>query len=92
MVVVVAVAISVAAMILTGHAAGLGGLGAGRLGAGGATVPACDTNGFTVTYTTSGGNVTNAIVGGIADPGCEGGSLSVTLTNGTTSVGAGGLR
>ena len=73
-----------------GFATGLGGLAAGKLGAGGAVVAACDTNGFTVAYTTSGANVTAVTIGGIADPTCEGGQLSVTLANGTTSVGAAG--
>ena len=71
-------------------AATLGGLTPGKLGAGGAAVSSCDANGFTVSYATSGANVTSATINGIADPTCEGGQLSVTLTNGTTSIGAGG--
>jgi hypothetical protein len=43
-----------------------------------------------VGYTTSAGNVTAVTVNGIADPGCEGGALSVTLANGTASVGSAG--
>jgi hypothetical protein len=34
--------------------------------------------------------VTSATVGGIADPGCEGGQLSLTLANGTASIATGG--
>lgn len=89
MIVVLVTAILVSVTV-TGFAAGLGGLTAGRLGAGGAVVASCDTNGFTVSYTVSGGNVTAATVGGIADPGCEGGLLSLTLANGTTSVASAG--
>lgn len=87
--VAVAVALATAAVV-PAFAASLG-LSSGRLGAGAAVVSACDSNGFTVSYTTSGGNVTSVGVGAIADPGCEGGSLQVTLANASgTSVGAGG--
>ena len=51
------------------------------VGSGDASIVACDSNGFTETYTTSRGLVTAVTVGGIADPGCEGGSLKLTLTN-----------
>lgn len=71
-------------------AASLGGIADGRLGADDAGVPACDTNGFTVAYTTSGGNVTAVAVSGIADPGCEGGDLSLAVTQAGTSIGSGG--
>ena len=80
----------IVAVVVPGFAATLGGLTAGKLGAGGAVVAACDTNGFTVTYATSGSTVTSATVGGIADPGCETGVLSLTLANGATSVASGG--
>lgn len=84
-------AISLAGATLPGFAASLGGLTGERLGAGNAVVAACDTDGFTVSYTTSAGNVTSVTLGGIADPGCEGGQLSVVLANSSgTSVGAGG--
>ena len=87
--VAVAVALATAAVV-PAFAASLG-LSSDRLGAGAAVVSACDADGFTVSYTTSGGNVTSVGVGGIADPGCEGGSLQVTLANASgTSVGAGG--
>jgi hypothetical protein len=84
-------AISLAAAMLPGFAASLGGLTGKKLGAGKAIVAACDTNGFAASYTTSAGNVTSVILGGIADPGCEGGQLSLQLANsGGTSVGASG--
>ena len=51
------------------------------VGGGDTPVPHCDTDGFTYGYTTSRGNVTAVTVGGIADPACEGGNLSLTLTN-----------
>lgn len=80
----------IAVMVVPGFAATLGGLTPGRLGARGAVVAACDTNGFTVTYVTSGSTVTSATVGGIADPGCQTGVLSLTLADGATSVASGG--
>jgi hypothetical protein len=81
---------SMAIAMLPGFAASLGGLTGKKLGAGSSTVAACDTNGFSVSYTTSAGAVTNATVGAIADPGCEGGQLSLVLANSSgTSVGAG---
>ena len=57
------------------------GVGTTDVGAGNASIVACDTNGFTESYTTSAGLVTGVTVSGIADPGCEGGSLKLTLTN-----------
>jgi hypothetical protein len=87
-------ALFIAALVATvvfAAAATLGGISGTSLGAGSATVAACDGNGFTVTYSVSGGNVTAVTVSGIADPGCEGGQLSLTLTNsGGTSIGSGG--
>lgn len=62
-------------------AAALGGVGSDRVAAGNAAIAACDGNGFSVSYTTVGGNVTAATVADIADPGCEGGDLSITITN-----------
>ena len=69
------------------------GISAAKLGAGNVAVVACETDGFTVGYTTSRGNVTTVTVGAIADPGCEGGSLSVTVTDsaGTSIATAGPL-
>ncbi len=61
-------------------AAALGGI-SGGLAAGNGAIEPCDTTGFSVTYTTAGGNVTAITVGGIADPGCEGGRLSLAVRN-----------
>jgi hypothetical protein len=69
-------------------AASLGGI-TGKLGAGNASVAACDTT-FGTGYTTVGGNVTVVDVTGI-DAACVGGALSVRLTNSAgTSIGSGG--
>ena len=60
------------------------------MGNGSTPVTACDTDGFTVSYTTSGGNVTSVAVGGIASA-CNGGSLRVTVVDGSrTSLASGG--
>ena len=60
------------------------------MGNGSTPVTACDTDGFTIAYTTSGGNLTLVAVGGIASA-CNGGSLRVTVVNGSrTSVASGG--
>ncbi|MGH2489357.1 MAG: hypothetical protein ACRDFR_07055, partial [Candidatus Limnocylindria bacterium] len=62
---------------------------AGTLGAGTTTVSACDTNGFTFRHTIdTSGRITTVTVGSM-DVGCAGGTLRVTLTNGTTGVGEG---
>lgn len=62
-----------------------------RVSAGSAAIARCDANGFTLGYTTSGGNVTSVTVNGIADPGCEGAEMSLTLTNATgASIASGG--
>jgi hypothetical protein len=88
LVTIVAVAVLSASLA---SAAALGGVSSGRVGAGDAAIAACDANGFTVSYTTVGGNVTAATVADIADPGCEGGDLSVTVTNGAgDSIASGG--
>ena len=71
-------------------AATLGGASSTRVGADNAAVTGCDTA-FTETYTTSGGNVTSVSIAGIADPTCEGGALSVTLTDSSgVSIASGG--
>lgn len=62
-------------------AAAVGGISGDPFAAGDAPIPACDATGFTLAYTTVGGNLTAVTVNGIADPGCEGGDLSVTITN-----------
>jgi hypothetical protein len=85
---VVAVAVLSASLA---SAAALGGVNTDRVGAGEAAIAACDANGFTVSYTTVGGNVTAATVADIADPGCEGGDLSVRVTNSAgDSIASGG--
>jgi hypothetical protein len=56
------------------------GLTSSRTGSGNVAVVACD-DAFTQGYATSGGKVTTVTVGGIADPACEGGSLSLRLTD-----------
>jgi hypothetical protein len=72
-------------------AAALGGLGGERVAAGDGAILACDGNGFSVGYTTVGGNVTSATVADIADPACEGGELSITVTDGAgNSIASGG--
>ncbi|MGH2741047.1 MAG: hypothetical protein ACRDSN_12655 [Pseudonocardiaceae bacterium] len=71
-------------------AASLGWAQSGRLGADSVAVLACDGNGFSQTYTVSGGNVQSVTVGDIADPGCEGGSLKLVLRQGGGSIGSGG--
>jgi hypothetical protein len=56
-----------------------------------AAIARCDSNGITLAYTTSAGNVTSVTVNGIADPGCEGAEMSVTLTNAAgNSIASGG--
>lgn len=86
--IVVAVGIGISSTIAL---AATFGLTSAALGADQVSVSRCDTDGFTITYTLSGSNVTSVTVAGIADPGCEGGSLKVTLTNGSgASIGSGG--
>ncbi|MGZ4353659.1 MAG: hypothetical protein ACXVZ4_08945 [Gaiellaceae bacterium] len=59
------------------------------VGNGSGTVAQCDTDGFTIAYTTSAGNVTQAVVGGI-NAACVGGSLQLTLTDSSgASIGTG---
>jgi hypothetical protein len=71
-------------------AASLGGI-SGGVAAGDSAIPACDTDGLTVTYETTGGNVTAVTVSALADPACEGGELSLTLSNaGGDSIASGG--
>ncbi len=89
-VILISVVVATLASSAFASAASLGGM-SGSVGAGNATIPTCDTTGVSVSYTTAGGNVTNVTVGGLADPGCEGGALSVTLTNETgDSIASGG--
>jgi len=57
------------------------GLVSGLVGSGSSAIPRCDQNGSTYSFATSGGDVVSVTVGDIADPGCEGGELHVTLTD-----------
>ena len=57
------------------------GLVSGLVGSGSTAIPRCDQDGFTYSLATSGGDVVSVTVGDIADPGCEGGELHVTLTD-----------
>ena len=70
-------------------AATLFGGGGGALVGGGTAVAECD-DALTVEYLTDGGTITSVVVGGIADPACSGGRLSVTLTATGDAVAAGG--
>lgn len=64
-------------------------LAAPSVGAGTAAVSACDTDGFTLRHTVdTSGRLTIVTVGSMAST-CAGGTLRLTATNGTTSVGAG---
>jgi hypothetical protein len=85
-----ALAAVVVASAVFAAATALGGLGAGALGAGDAPILSCDADGFEVSYATSGGNVTDVTIAGIADPACEGGQLSLSLTGSGTALAAGG--
>ena len=88
----IAVMILISGLIAVGvgSAASLG-LSSRSLGAGTDTVAACDQDGVVTNYTITELKVTHVVVSGIADAGCSGAQLSVTLTgNGDTSVGSGG--
>lgn len=64
-------------------------LSAPPLGAGTAVVNACDTDGFSLRHTVdTSGRLTVVTVGSMAAA-CAGGTLRLTVTSGTTSVGAG---
>jgi hypothetical protein len=71
-------------------AATLGPLTQSSVGSTSGNVNACDTDGFSIAYTTSRGNVAQATIGGIKEPACAGGSLSLTLTDASgASIGSG---
>jgi len=72
--------VSTASSVCLASATALGGL-SGGVAAGDAPITACDPTGFSVSYTSVGGDVTAVTVAGIADPACEGADLSVTLTD-----------
>ena len=67
----------------------LGGSDGRTLAVGQSPVAECDAA-QTVQYATDGGQVTAVTIGGIADPACSGGRLSVTLTALGASVASGG--
>lgn len=75
------VVVGTAAFVVVGSAASLGTVSSSSLAAGAATVSRCDSDGVTVDYTTTGGAVTAVRVAGLADPGCEGAALRITLTD-----------
>lgn len=72
---------AIAAVAVVASAATLGGLGASGLAAGQTAVSACDGDGFTYDLSVSTGLVTAVVVGDVADPGCEGGTLHLTLVD-----------
>jgi hypothetical protein len=79
-----------AAVLPVAAFAGSVGTTSASLAGGQAAVVACDAA-FGQSYTTVGGNVTAVTITGIADPACEQGQLSVTLTNAAgAALGAGG--
>jgi hypothetical protein len=79
-----------AATVVPASAASLGGLDPDRLTGGQGTVASCD-SAVSVSYATQGGNITSVTVGGIADPACEGGSLTVqALNSSNTSISGAG--
>lgn len=82
-----------AAVVLSGTIAAAASLAVtpASIGAGSAGVDACDSS-FTLDYATQGGQVTEVTVGDLADPACEGGSLSLALTSAGSRVGAGGPK
>ncbi|HYG73090.1 MAG TPA: hypothetical protein VEC15_12510, partial [Actinomycetota bacterium] len=74
--IVVTLTVTTLSSAVFASAAELGGISGGVV-AGDSAIPACDSDGVTLAYQTSGGNVTAVTVSGLADPGCEGGELSV---------------
>jgi hypothetical protein len=75
----------VAVMLSAGVAAAatFGGVSGPALSAGDGAIAACDPDSVATLYTTTAGNVTAVTVGGLADPGCEGASLSLTVIDAT---------
>lgn len=71
---------------LPAAAAGLGGVQPTPLGAGATSVDPCDADGFDYTLQVDLGLVTAVVVSDIADPGCEGGTLDLTLVDDTDGV------
>jgi hypothetical protein len=77
------IALIVAAVVPVAFAAAntLNGVTTTKVGSNAAVIPRCDADGFTPSYTTSGGNITSVTVSGIADPGCEGGGLKLSIVD-----------
>jgi hypothetical protein len=73
------IAAALAASVSRAFAAALAGIRSA--GNGNAQISTCDPDGLPVAFTTSAGAVTAVTVTGIADPACEDGRLSLTLTN-----------
>lgn len=86
--VLVALGGAAVALATFASAASLGGLEAAALGAGDGAIPRCDAA-VGIGPATSGGNVVTVAVNDVADA-CEGGDLSVTLTDSGGSVVASG--
>ena len=59
----------------------LGEIANAKISAAAPTVGRCDTHGFTAAYTLSGDAISMVTVGAITDPGCEGATLDVTITD-----------
>jgi hypothetical protein len=79
-----AAALLAAALFATvGHASSLN-TATNSLGAANTAVAKCDTDGVTVLQVLTANNVTSVTIGGIASA-CAGGTLSVTVNNGTTN-------
>lgn len=72
---------AIAVSVVAASAATLGGVTTRFAGGGNAAVSRCDTNGFTVSYGTTGSSINSVTVADIADPGCEGAEVRVTLTS-----------
>jgi hypothetical protein len=82
----VAAVVLIVATIAPGLASGLG-TNTQSLAGAGAAVTSCDTDGVTVVRTLSGANVVSVTISGIASA-CGNGTLSMTVSNGSTSVSA----
>jgi hypothetical protein len=81
---------TLAASASLAFAADLAGVRSGGAGSANAAISSCDPDGLPVSFTTSAGAVTAVTVSGIADPACEDGRLSLTLTDAAGAGIAGG--
>ncbi|MGI9604560.1 MAG: hypothetical protein ACR2P0_00340 [Acidimicrobiales bacterium] len=82
-------ALAMSSSALVAHAVGLGGMSPGTFGSGGASVVVCDADGLTVSHVDSASRVTDVVISAI-DLACEGGDLSLTVTDTGTAVATGG--